>query len=294
MLPLGHVDVERARGATLGDDLATRSASARLMSQTATFAPSMANLMAVASPMPEAEPVMIATLSLKRMDDCLFGSEANLFNLPGFCASHKRAEIHQDLENQRFGPTRPVRPVPNAATRAAVLRGHRTGPARPEHRPDTERQRGRRPEQDRRDALVAAFEQKPRVGVADDRVATTSNSSSKDGAGSPGPRPDRAGAPPARTWLVARERAVGFDDPRKIGGAQPFTRDSLECGGKARQVGFANRNPRGERMAAEARDQSGFALGHDIQRVAQMKTAIERPEPLSSPLLPRAKTIAGR
>ena len=42
---------------------ATRSASPTLMSQTATFAPSRANLIAVASPMPEAEPVMIATLS---------------------------------------------------------------------------------------------------------------------------------------------------------------------------------------------------------------------------------------
>ena len=101
MLPLlGHVDVERARGATrsvmtghslrVGEvDVADRDLSA-----------SMANLMAVASPMPEAEPVMIATLSLKRMDDCLFGSEAKPIQSTRR-ASHKGELIHQDLENQR-------------------------------------------------------------------------------------------------------------------------------------------------------------------------------------------------
>ena len=37
------------------------------MSQTATFAPSRANFTAVACPMPEPAPVMIATLSINRI-----------------------------------------------------------------------------------------------------------------------------------------------------------------------------------------------------------------------------------
>src|SRR5688572_3789671 len=69
MLALSVTSMRNASAAPPSSTIAsaTRCASPMLMSHTATFAPSRANLTAVASPMPDAEPVMIATFPGKRM-----------------------------------------------------------------------------------------------------------------------------------------------------------------------------------------------------------------------------------
>ena len=113
----------------------------------------------------------------------------------------------------------------------------------------------------------------------------------------PVPRPGRAADARASS-----ESSPGASAPslsthavRDRPGASCSPRDALERLGEARQRRLVDRQSGGERMAAE---RGGSAPGSRLltrsSASRRWKPAIERPEPLSSPSLPRAKTIAAR
>ena len=84
--------------------------------------------------------------------------------------------------------------------------------------------------------------------------------------------------------------AVGFNHFFQVGGTEKLARYLFERLGELRQVLFGDGQPRSGGVAAEAQDQVRVALGHQVQGVAQMKSPIDRPEPLISPFSPGEST----
>ena len=76
--------------------------------------------------------------------------------------------------------------------------------------------------------------------------------------------------------LANLQRAVGFVGPVQLRRREPIARDLLERRHKRRQARLADRQAGGKGVAAEARDQRGIALGHEVERVAQVE-ALDRP-----------------
>ncbi len=67
------------------------------------------------------------------------------------------------------------------------------------------------------------------------------------------------------------QRAVGLHAPLQGGGVQPFVGHLLQRGLKGVQVLFVDGAARRHGVAAEAQQHAGVALGHQVQRVAQVK-----------------------
>ena len=135
------------------------------------------------------------------------------------------------------------------------------------------------------------------MALADDAlVARPSNSSSKRGAGKPWPQTCRSSIARGVERAVLRgKRAVGFDDALEVGRRQQLAHGLFECRAKALESAFAQRQAGGGGVAAEAQDQSGMrAWRRDRAHRAGAAPRIERPEPLISPSLPRAKAMTGR
>ena len=124
----------------------------------------------------------------------------------------------------------------------------------------------------------------------------TSKVSSKVGGGqSLAPDPlAQAAAPGRRSSSPRRERAVALDRAREIRRRELLVGDFLERFAKRRQRLLAQRQPGGERVAAEAARCVPGALRHEVERVAQVESGDRPPEPRSSPLAARANTTAGR
>src|SRR5258708_30280747 len=79
-------------------------------------------------------------------------------------------------------------------------------------------------------------------------------------------------------WRV--EAAVGLDGPHARLGRQHLFDRALEGGGKPLVVPGADRQPGGLRVAAEAQNQPGRALGDEVEAVAQMQPGNRAPGPL--------------
>ena len=115
----------------------------------------------------------------------------------------------------------------------------------------------------------------------------------KRGSGKPWPQTCRRQRVAASSSVhVPRwQRAVGLDSRSRSAGVSRSRATASKAVAKALEValraGSGRRRRRGRRSAGSVR---GCAFGHQIQRVAQMqRRVIERPEPLISPSLPRAK-----
>ena len=67
------------------------------------------------------------------------------------------------------------------------------------------------------------------------------------------------------------ERAVGVDTARQGGGVQPFTRDLGEAALKLCIAGIRHGAAGRHGVAAKTKQHARVALGHQVQRVAQMK-----------------------
>src|SRR5690349_14107254 len=67
------------------------------------------------------------------------------------------------------------------------------------------------------------------------------------------------------------ERAVRLDRARELRRGEQLARHDFEALGKAREIGLAQSQARGGSVTAEAQEQSRFALGEQVERIAQMQ-----------------------
>src|SRR5882762_6212662 len=67
------------------------------------------------------------------------------------------------------------------------------------------------------------------------------------------------------------QRTVGLDRARKLRGREQLARHGFEAFRETREISSAQREARRRGVPAEAQEQARFALGDEIQRVAQMQ-----------------------